>query len=63
MVIFEENYGWLVVLSSLLAPNFIGLLNPIQGLLRKPHLPLPANFLLNFYSTVFYEKISGVPAS
>ena len=58
MMIFEGNYGWFVALSSLLIPNFNALLNPIQGLLRKPRLPLIANFLLDFYSTVFYEKIS-----
>jgi len=50
-------------LSSLLTPNFNALLNLIQGLLRKPRLPLTANSLLNFFSTVFYEKISGIPAS
>jgi len=58
MMIFEENYGWFVALSILRYPNFNAFLNPIQGLLRKPRLPLTANFLLNFYSTVFYEKIS-----
>ena len=63
MVIFEENYGWFVVLSSLLTPNFNALLNPIQGLLRKPRLLLTTNSLPDFFSTVFYEKISGIPAS
>ena len=29
ILIFEENYGWFVVLSSLLTPNFNALLNPI----------------------------------
>jgi len=52
-----------VALSSLLTPNFNALLNPIQGLLRKPRLPLTANSLSDFSSTVFYEKISGIPAS
>jgi len=63
ILIFEENYGLFVALSSLLTPNFNALLNPIQGLLRKPRLPLTANSLLDFFSTVFYEKISGIPAS
>jgi len=63
MMIFEENYGWFAVLSILLTPNFNALLNPIQGLLRKPRLPLTANSLPDFSSTVFYEKISGIPAS
>jgi len=51
------------VLSILLTPNFNALLNLIQGLLRKPRLPLTANSLPEFFSTVFYEKISGIPAS
>jgi len=63
ILIFEENYGRFVVLSSLLTPNFNALLNLIQGLLRKPRLPLTANSLPDFSSTVFYEKISGIPAS
>jgi len=52
-----------VALSSLLNPNFNALLNPIQGLLRKPRLPLTANSFARLPSTVFYEKISGIPAS
>jgi len=52
-----------VALASLLTPNFNALLNPIQGLLRKPLLLLTVNSLHDFFSTVFYEKISGIPAS
>jgi len=63
ILIFEENYGRFVALSSLLSPNFNALLNPIQGLLRKPRLLLTTNYLPDFSSTVFYEKISGIPAS
>jgi len=63
ILIFEENYGRFVALSSLLTPNFNALLNPIQGLLRKPRLLLTPNSLPDFFSTVFYEKISGIPAS
>jgi len=63
ILIFEENYGRFVALSSLLIPNFNALLNPIQGLLRKPRLLLTINSLHDFFSTVFYEKISGIPAS
>jgi len=63
ILIFEENYGWFAALSSLLTPNFNALLNPIQGLLRKPRLLLTVNSLHDFFSTVFYEKISGIPAS
>jgi len=63
ILIFEENYGWFAVLSILLTPNFNALLNPIQGVLRKPRLLLTANFLPEFFSTFFYEKISGIPAS
>jgi len=50
------------VLSSLLTSNFNALFIAIQGLLRKPRLPLTANSLSDFSSTVFYEKISGIPA-
>jgi hypothetical protein len=63
ILIFEENYGRFVALSSLITPNFNALLNPIQGVLRKPLLLLTANYLPDFFSTVFYEKISGIPAS
>jgi len=63
MMIFEENYGLFVALSILRYSNFNALVNPIQGLLRKPRLPLTANYLSEFSSTVFYEKISGIPAS
>jgi len=52
-----------VALSSLLTPNFNALLNSIQGLLRKPRPPLTANSFARLPSTVFYEKISGIPAS
>jgi hypothetical protein len=52
-----------VALAILLTPNFNALLNPIQGLLRKPRLLLTVNSLHDFFSTVFYEKISGIPAS
>jgi len=52
-----------VALSRLLAPSLNALLNPIQGVLRKPLLLLTANYLPDFFSTVFYEKISGIPAS
>jgi len=31
--------------------------------LRKPRLLLTVNSLHDFFSTVFYEKISGIPAS
>jgi hypothetical protein len=46
MVIFEENYGWFVMLSILRYPNFISPLHLIKGLLRKPRLHLTANFCL-----------------
>jgi len=63
MLIFEENYGWFAVLSILLTPNFNALFIAIQGLLRKPRPPLTANSFARLPSTVFYEKISGIPAS
>ena len=56
MVIFEENYGCFVVLSSLLAPNFNALFNSIQGLLRKPRLLLIVNFLFDFPQPSFTKK-------
>ena len=56
MMIFEENYGWFAVLSSLLTPNFNALLNPIQGLLRKLRLPLTANFCPTFLQPFFTKK-------
>jgi len=63
ILIFEENYGRFVALSSLLTPNFNALFIAIQGLLRKPRPPLTANSFARLPSTVFYEKISGIPAS
>jgi len=51
------------VLSILRYPNLISPFHLIKGLLRKPRPPLIANSLPDFFSTVFYEKISGIPAS